>query len=188
MHRAVLRRFPRCDALLMTAAVGDFRPRARVSGKIKKDEKRARVLHLVRNPDILAECGRLKKRGQILVGFALESMKIPAQAASKGEKNDLRFTKRGVGYAAESGGAAAQCVKRAPILQPALVFARGKLARKNLDLIVLNSPATFRAKGISGLLFAASGRLRVFRNHPKARLVTQLVALVEQLHAVCNLS
>jgi phosphopantothenoylcysteine decarboxylase/phosphopantothenate--cysteine ligase len=80
MRDALVSAFPGADAVVMTAAVSDYRPRVRVSGKIKKGVEKV-VLDLVRNPDILWELGRMRT-GQVLVGFALE-------AASPRESLDL---------------------------------------------------------------------------------------------------
>jgi len=78
MRRAVLRSSPGADAVIMTAAVGDYRPEHRTWRKLKKSDERM-TLRLVRTRDILAELGR-RKRGQILVGFALEVQR-PVQNA-----------------------------------------------------------------------------------------------------------
>ncbi|HEY8038138.1 MAG TPA: bifunctional phosphopantothenoylcysteine decarboxylase/phosphopantothenate--cysteine ligase CoaBC [Polyangiaceae bacterium] len=63
----------RADALVMAAAVADYRPAETSASKIKKSADRA-TLELVRNPDLLAEIGaaRAGKR-PALVGFAVES-------------------------------------------------------------------------------------------------------------------
>ncbi|MFH0963994.1 MAG: phosphopantothenoylcysteine decarboxylase [Planctomycetota bacterium] len=82
MRREVLRRFRRVDAVVMCAAVTDYRPARRVLGKIRKGTGPLR-LDLVLNPDILAELGRRKRRGQVLVGFALEARKGLARARRK---------------------------------------------------------------------------------------------------------
>ncbi len=71
MAAAVAKAYPRCDVLIASAAVSDYRPRLRKAGKVKKGPARA-TLELVANPDILAACGRKKGR-RVLVGFALES-------------------------------------------------------------------------------------------------------------------
>lgn len=71
MARACLDRFDDCDAVVMTAAVGDYRPKQRFEGKLKKKND-ALQLDLVPTTDILAEMGR-RKKSQILVGFALEA-------------------------------------------------------------------------------------------------------------------
>jgi phosphopantothenoylcysteine decarboxylase/phosphopantothenate--cysteine ligase len=74
--------FPRCDAVFMTAAVADWRPARRVSGKLTKDGG-TRVLPLAKNPDILARLGRMA-RGRVVVGFALEAgPKEEAQARAR---------------------------------------------------------------------------------------------------------
>jgi phosphopantothenoylcysteine decarboxylase/phosphopantothenate--cysteine ligase len=61
------------DALLMCAAVGDYRA-ARVSGEKLKRGDRGASLELAQNPDILAEVGEAR-RGErpVLVGFAVET-------------------------------------------------------------------------------------------------------------------
>jgi phosphopantothenoylcysteine decarboxylase/phosphopantothenate--cysteine ligase len=70
MRRAVLSAFRGADALVMTAAVSDYRPARRRAGKWKKGAARI-SLPLVRNPDILAEAGRRKGR-RVCIGFAVE--------------------------------------------------------------------------------------------------------------------
>jgi phosphopantothenoylcysteine decarboxylase/phosphopantothenate--cysteine ligase len=78
MRSAVLRAFRASDALVMTAAVSDYRPARRRAGKWKKGARRL-SLPLVRNPDILEEAGR-RKGGRICVGFAVE-VRDPLRAA-----------------------------------------------------------------------------------------------------------
>lgn len=70
MDAAVKRAFWKCDAVIGSAAVSDYRPASVVAGKIKKGPDRM-TLSLVRNPDVLANCGKRKGK-RILVGFALE--------------------------------------------------------------------------------------------------------------------
>jgi phosphopantothenoylcysteine decarboxylase / phosphopantothenate---cysteine ligase len=88
--------FPSYDIFISAAAVADYRPVKKANEKIKKNGSTL-TLELIKNPDILAEAGRLKKQGQVLIGFALETENV-------------------------------------------LENARKKLADKNLDLIVVNSP------------------------------------------------
>jgi|RhiMethySRZTD1v2_1073278.scaffolds.fasta_scaffold232401_3 phosphopantothenoylcysteine decarboxylase/phosphopantothenate--cysteine ligase len=76
MLRATLRAFRESDALFMAAAVSDWRPARRLSGKWREKDKGspAANLPLVRNPDILATCGHDRSRpGKLVVGFALET-------------------------------------------------------------------------------------------------------------------
>jgi phosphopantothenoylcysteine decarboxylase / phosphopantothenate---cysteine ligase len=64
------------DAVVMAAAVADYRPEARSAAKMKKDGRPPEPLRLTENPDILAELAA--HRGQhgrrpVLVGFAAET-------------------------------------------------------------------------------------------------------------------
>ena len=83
MRAAVLDALACSDALVMTAAVADFRPARRIDGKLKKRGKEMLVLRLVRNPDILAEAARVKREGQVFVGFALETDALLEEAKRK---------------------------------------------------------------------------------------------------------
>ena len=63
------------DAVVMAAAVADFRPRTVSEAKIKKaDDGSAAPIELEQNPDVLAELARDRARpGQVVVGFAAET-------------------------------------------------------------------------------------------------------------------
>lgn len=73
MRQAVLSKFDRADITIMAAAVADFRPESTADQKIKKGNESVFNLNLVKNPDILKEIGLLKREGQIVLGFALET-------------------------------------------------------------------------------------------------------------------
>ena len=60
------------EAIIMAAAVADFRPATRIETKIKKG-KGATVIEFVENPDILTALVDNKSPGQIVVGFAAET-------------------------------------------------------------------------------------------------------------------
>jgi phosphopantothenoylcysteine decarboxylase/phosphopantothenate--cysteine ligase len=60
------------DIAILAAAVADYRPKEVSKQKIKKTQERISI-DLVKNPDILASLGKIKKENQILVGFALET-------------------------------------------------------------------------------------------------------------------
>lgn len=62
------------DAVIMAAAVADYRPRAFSESKIKKSGD-AVTIELVKNPDLLAELGAARegKKRPVLVGFAMET-------------------------------------------------------------------------------------------------------------------
>jgi phosphopantothenoylcysteine decarboxylase/phosphopantothenate--cysteine ligase len=72
MERAVLERSGTADVIVMSAAVADFRPKVAAAGKLHKQDG---VPDLVLEPttDILAELGRRRREGQVLVGFAAET-------------------------------------------------------------------------------------------------------------------
>jgi phosphopantothenoylcysteine decarboxylase/phosphopantothenate--cysteine ligase len=75
LREAVLKEAINADAVVMAAAVADFRPAARAEQKIKKvgDEGVPPPVELVRNPDILAELGSTRSGPYVLVGFAAET-------------------------------------------------------------------------------------------------------------------
>ena len=81
MHEAVLARFGQVDAVIMAAAVADFRPKLAAPGKLKKADGAPEIV-LEPTPDILAELGAAK-RGQVLVGFAAETEAVVTNAAEK---------------------------------------------------------------------------------------------------------
>jgi len=66
------REFPRCDVLLMAAAVVDFRPVRSAPGKLKKGDSEHQELALERTPDVIAGLAGARRPGQTLVGFAAE--------------------------------------------------------------------------------------------------------------------
>jgi phosphopantothenoylcysteine decarboxylase/phosphopantothenate--cysteine ligase len=72
MAEAVLSRSEQMDIIVKSAAVADFKPISCQSLKIKKTGQGLQ-LDLVKNVDILAELGKRRHPGQILVGFAAES-------------------------------------------------------------------------------------------------------------------
>ena len=72
LGQAVAERAPACDAVVMAAAVADFRPVAASATKLKKTAG-APVLELVENPDILAGLVRDRRPGQLVIGFAAET-------------------------------------------------------------------------------------------------------------------
>ena len=90
MYDAATSAFPQQDAAILCAAVADFRPEHVAEQKIKRVGETMDI-HLVPNPDIAAELGRMKCNGQVLVGFALETNDEEANAKHKLEKKNLDF-------------------------------------------------------------------------------------------------
>ncbi|MFG2870520.1 bifunctional phosphopantothenoylcysteine decarboxylase/phosphopantothenate--cysteine ligase CoaBC [Streptomyces sp. NPDC048338] len=85
LREAVLKAAGDADAVVMAAAVADFRPAAYAAGKIKKkDGVEAPTVELVRNPDILAEISAERALpGQVVVGFAAETDDVLANGREK---------------------------------------------------------------------------------------------------------
>lgn len=87
MAQAVLDHLPRVDLVIKSAAVSDFRPAEVHDLKIKKDQA-ASVLTLERTEDILKAVA-LKKKDQIVVGFAAETHQLEAYAVEKLKAKNL---------------------------------------------------------------------------------------------------
>ena len=81
MHRAVLAHFPRATALVMAAAVADYRPVAPQNKKMKRASGRLN-LELEPTVDILADVAR-GKGDRAIVGFAAETENVATHARAK---------------------------------------------------------------------------------------------------------
>ena len=88
MRDAVLGILAEADALIMAAAVADYRPARAATHKIKKAEG-SLSLELVRTPDILAEVAARRREDQVIVGFAAETEDLLANAQRKLERKRL---------------------------------------------------------------------------------------------------
>ncbi|MDD5454922.1 MAG: bifunctional phosphopantothenoylcysteine decarboxylase/phosphopantothenate--cysteine ligase CoaBC, partial [Candidatus Ratteibacteria bacterium] len=87
MQDAVIKNFASTDVLIMAAAVGDFRPKTFAKEKRKRNQGKWDI-ELVPNPDILAEVAKIKK-GEITVGFSIETQNQIKQAKEKLNKKNL---------------------------------------------------------------------------------------------------
>jgi len=92
MLAATRRAFREADALYMCAAVADWRPLRKRTGKWRKENESKEVarIELVRNPDILALLAR-KKGARLVVGFALETGSGTARARAKLRRKGLDY-------------------------------------------------------------------------------------------------
>ncbi len=90
MLAAVEKLFPRCDVLIMCAAVSDFRPRKIFAHKVKKGQA-ALVMEFEPTVDILKKMAARKKPGQLVVGFAAETKNVEACARRKLTEKNLDF-------------------------------------------------------------------------------------------------
>ncbi len=89
MRTAVLRAIVDSDALVMAAAVADFRPEQAAEQKIKKGKTETLMLELVKNPDILGDVARHASRPALVIGFAAETDDLLANARTKLESKNL---------------------------------------------------------------------------------------------------
>ena len=87
MAQAVFENMEHSDIIIKTAAVSDYRPKDPATQKIKK-EKGELVLYLERTQDILKEIG-MRKKDQILVGFAAETENLEQHAETKRVEKNL---------------------------------------------------------------------------------------------------
>ncbi len=84
MRDAVMSAAAESDAVVMAAAVADYRPETRSDSKIKKTGAAPDPLRLVQNPDILRELSSHRMRpGQVVVGFAAETGDVLANGRAK---------------------------------------------------------------------------------------------------------
>ena len=90
MFEACKELFSSMDSAILCAAVADFAPEKVAEQKIKRtgDEM---VIRLKPNPDIAASLGQMKKQGQTLVGFALETNDEESNAQAKLKKKNFDF-------------------------------------------------------------------------------------------------
>jgi phosphopantothenoylcysteine decarboxylase/phosphopantothenate--cysteine ligase len=88
MFKAVKQHFPKCDCLIMAAAVSDYTPARPSKTKLKKQSTKL-TLELKPTPDILKWAGRQRRvctahhESKIIVGFALEDRDLRANAERK---------------------------------------------------------------------------------------------------------
>jgi phosphopantothenoylcysteine decarboxylase / phosphopantothenate---cysteine ligase len=105
MYQACVSRFSTSDITVLSAAVADYKPAKQADQKIKKTDQ-SLTIELVTTKDIAAELGKLKKNGQIVVGFALETENERANAEKKLQSkkfdlivlNSLQDTGAGFGH------------------------------------------------------------------------------------------
>ena len=90
MSEQATRLFPQCDVSILCAAVADFRPADVATSKIKR-KGRNLTIELEPTCDIAALLGSMKREGQVMVGFALETDNESENAHAKLKKKKLDF-------------------------------------------------------------------------------------------------
>jgi phosphopantothenoylcysteine decarboxylase/phosphopantothenate--cysteine ligase len=91
MHDAVMQSLPDNDAIILCAAVADYRVENVADRKIKREKDATPVLRLTPNPDIARAVGEAKREDQVSVGFALETDHELVNAQGKLERKKLNF-------------------------------------------------------------------------------------------------
>lgn len=91
MYEAARTCFSASDAAILCAAVADYRPEEVADKKIKREKERELELRLVATRDIAAELGSVKRKDQLLVGFALETNDEGRNAKDKLERKNFDF-------------------------------------------------------------------------------------------------
>jgi phosphopantothenoylcysteine decarboxylase/phosphopantothenate--cysteine ligase len=111
MRAAVLEMAPEADAIVMAAAVADFRPKQAAANKLKKTDGPPDLV-LEPTPDILRELAERRREGQVLVGFAAETRDVESagrgKLASKGVDIVVanEVGREGTGFASDANHAA----------------------------------------------------------------------------------
>jgi len=90
MNDQCLQLFPSVDGAVMCAAVADYAPVVRADQKLKRKDGNL-TIELKPNPDIAAGLGKIKRKEQLLVGFALETNDESKHAYQKLIKKNLDF-------------------------------------------------------------------------------------------------
>ena len=90
MYEAATKHFPKADIAILCAAVADFTPKTTADKKIKRKGDDL-TIRLQPTQDIAAALGAIKKKKQVLVGFALETDNELKNAKDKLERKNLDF-------------------------------------------------------------------------------------------------
>ena len=90
MFHAATERFTQADIAILCAAVADFTPTQVAGTKIKREGEEL-MLHLSPTHDIAQCLGKMKRDGQIMIGFALETNDEEAHAKDKLKRKNLDF-------------------------------------------------------------------------------------------------
>lgn len=137
MYRAVLEKADGADAVIMAAAVSDYRPTESLPSKIKKGKKNI-TLDLEKTVDIIEELGK-KKRGSLLVGFAAETENLIENARKKLKAKNLDLivandvTEEGAGFDADTNRVF--LIDRNGVVEETPKLSKGEVAARIVDLI-----------------------------------------------------
>ena len=161
MHEAVLAAAKAANAVVMAAAVADYRPAVRSAAKIKKDGQPPEPLRLTENPDILTGLAAARKARE-----AARSAHDPERA---GLVPPAPLSQILVGFAAETDTSPEQ--------------ARAKLERKGCDLLVVNPVGNglgFGTPDNEAVVYGADGTVMPVPRGPKEALADVIWDLVAE--------
>ncbi|MEV6035299.1 bifunctional phosphopantothenoylcysteine decarboxylase/phosphopantothenate--cysteine ligase CoaBC [Nonomuraea sp. NPDC052116] len=136
LRDAVLAAAADADAVVMAAAVADFRPATRHEAKIKKTDGEPEPIFLAKNPDILAELGTLRREARAAQPRpATAAQPLPAAGPELAADG---LEPGGVVPRRERGAYPEVIVGFAAETHDVLANGQAKLARKGCDLLVVN--------------------------------------------------
>ena len=107
MAEAIIREAADADAVIMSAAVADYTPSETADHKLKKSDDDM-YISLKRTTDILASLGKTKPEGQVIIGFAMETEDLIANASGKLVKKNCDYiaansiAEKGAGFAGDT--------------------------------------------------------------------------------------
>lgn len=90
MYEVAMAEYPTADAAICCAAVADYAPAEYSDTKLKRSSD-TRTIVLKPNKDIAAELGKMKRSGQYLAGFALETDNEAENAQGKMRRKNFDF-------------------------------------------------------------------------------------------------
>jgi len=158
MRDAMLAAAAGADAVVMAAAVADYRPEERRAAKVKKDGQPPEPLRLTENPDILAGLAVARRDQASARQYDPERAGFPAPVTARQIL---------VGFAAETDTSAES--------------ARAKLARKGCDLLVVNPVGNglgFGTPDNEAVVYGADGSVTPIPRGPKEALADVVWDLV----------
>lgn len=132
--------FPSCDIAILSAAVADFTPAEKYDRKIKRAGDEI-LLRLKPTDDIAAALGGIKKKKQLLIGFALETHNEMSNAAAKLKRKNLdlivmnSLQDRGAGFGYDTNRIT--LIDRNNIIDKFELKSKEDAARDILDKIVM---------------------------------------------------
>jgi phosphopantothenoylcysteine decarboxylase/phosphopantothenate--cysteine ligase len=134
---AMRKHFPSADAVVMAAAVGDFRPVRALRRKLSRSGG-PMTLRLVPTPDVLARAAARKRKGQLIFAFAVEQgprKRIVAKALAEMDRKGADFVLLNTPAAMGAEGSQACILSPAGVVLPWARRAKAALAREIVRIL-----------------------------------------------------